>query len=205
MSENLEIPMMTKGLVLFLYLMAAGIGQQPRALTSADYARAEKFMGYNTAPLVLHSGVRPVGLAYDGLWYRSVTAGGSEFVQIDAASGGTRSPLFDHARLAIAISAATGTNYDAAHLPFTDAELSTDGNTLTFNVRARRLKCDLAAGKCVSEAGQAPAARGPAARLDVPSPDKKRTAFLPDYNLWVRDLSSAKEPQPTKDCVEEFA
>ena len=31
----------------------------PRALTAADYARAEQFMTYNTTPLVLHSGVRP--------------------------------------------------------------------------------------------------------------------------------------------------
>src|SRR5258706_11177222 len=27
----------------------------PRALTAADYARAERFMTYNTTPLVLHS------------------------------------------------------------------------------------------------------------------------------------------------------
>ena len=31
----------------------------PRALTAADYARAERFMTYNTTPLVLRSGVRP--------------------------------------------------------------------------------------------------------------------------------------------------
>jgi len=31
----------------------------PRVLTAQDYARAEKFMGYNTNPLVFRSGVRP--------------------------------------------------------------------------------------------------------------------------------------------------
>ena len=37
-------------------------GETPRAFTAADYARAEKFMGYNTTPLVFHSGVRPTWL-----------------------------------------------------------------------------------------------------------------------------------------------
>jgi len=44
----------------------------PRALTTADYARAEKFMPYNTTPLVLHSGVRPAwvqGDSSDRFWY----------------------------------------------------------------------------------------------------------------------------------------
>ena len=42
----------------------------PPALTAADYARAEKFMGYNTTPLVLHGGVRPtwLGAGDDRFW-----------------------------------------------------------------------------------------------------------------------------------------
>ena len=45
----------------------------PRALTAADYARAEKFMTYNTTPLVLHGGVRAdvaAGRSADRFWYR---------------------------------------------------------------------------------------------------------------------------------------
>jgi dipeptidyl-peptidase-4 len=62
----------------------------PRALTAADYARAEKFMTYNTAPLVLHGGVRPTWLPGDPpdrFWYRTTTEKGAETVLIDAASG----------------------------------------------------------------------------------------------------------------------
>src|SRR3712207_8188152 len=33
--------------------------QQPRQLTAQDYARAERFLGANTAPLVTGTGVRP--------------------------------------------------------------------------------------------------------------------------------------------------
>src|SRR4051812_26485745 len=46
-------------------LAAAGAQAQPRALTAADYARAEKFMTYNTTPLVLRSGVRATWLPGD--------------------------------------------------------------------------------------------------------------------------------------------
>src|ERR1700674_2500217 len=57
----------------------------PPAFTAADYARAEKFMAYNTTPLVLHSGVRPtwVGDGDERFWYRVTTEGGGEAVLID--------------------------------------------------------------------------------------------------------------------------
>jgi dipeptidyl-peptidase 4 len=47
--------------------------------------------------------------------------------------------------------------------------------------------------------------RGAAARTDVPSPDGKRTAFVRDHNLWVRDLATKKETQLTTDGIEDFA
>jgi len=58
---------------------------QTRAITAEDYARAEKFMGYNTNTLVLHSGVRPTWLPGDRFWYRVATENGNEFVLIDPA------------------------------------------------------------------------------------------------------------------------
>ena len=36
------------------------------------------------------------------------------------------------------------------------------------------------------------------------SPDKKRAAFIRDYNLWVRDVATGKETQLTKDGVKDF-
>ncbi len=68
------------------------IGAQPRgnaarAMTAADYARAEKFMTWNTTPLVYRSGVRPTWIDGDRFWYRITTPGGSEAILVDAASG----------------------------------------------------------------------------------------------------------------------
>ncbi|OFW08821.1 MAG: peptidase S9 [Acidobacteria bacterium RIFCSPLOWO2_02_FULL_67_36] len=59
----------------------------PAALTAADYARAEKFMGYNTTPLVYRSGVRPTWLPDDRFWYAVTTAAGPETVLVDASKG----------------------------------------------------------------------------------------------------------------------
>ena len=44
--------------------------QSPAALTSVDYARAEKFMNYNTTPLVLGVAGRPELMADGRFWYR---------------------------------------------------------------------------------------------------------------------------------------
>ena len=69
-----------------LNLIAQQQATPPAALTAGDYARAEKFMGYNTTPLVLHSGVHATWLPDDRFWYRTLTEKGSEAVLIDPAS-----------------------------------------------------------------------------------------------------------------------
>src|SRR5690242_12752960 len=100
---------------LFLFVLLAaitGTPQERRVFTTADYARAEKAMGYNTNQLVFRTGVRPNWLPGDRFWYRVTTPEGSEFVMVDAVKG-SRAPAFDHARLAAAISAAAGQTYDA--------------------------------------------------------------------------------------------
>ncbi len=60
---------------------------QQRALTAADYARAERFMNYNTTPLVLRAGVRPNWLDDGRFWYRITTENGSEAFLVDPAKG----------------------------------------------------------------------------------------------------------------------
>ena len=129
------------------------------AVTTGDYARAEKFMGYNTTPLVFGSGVRPNWLSDERFWYRNSTAEGSEFVLVDAARG-TRAPAFDHSKLASALSAAASTSFDAHHLPFTEFDLSADGQTISFNASARRWKCDLQKNQCSGESIPASGVRG---------------------------------------------
>jgi dipeptidyl-peptidase 4 len=67
--------------------------------------------------------------------------------------------------------------------------------------RASKGNCDLPACAAARGGGRG-GGRGGAARTDAPSPDGKRTAFIKDWNLWVRDLASGKETQLTNDGVE---
>src|SRR4030095_1856499 len=84
---------MKYALPLALAITVTVVGQQrpeaPRALTAADYARAERFMTYNTTPLVLRSGVRATWLPDDRFWYRVTTERGSEAVLVDPAAATT--------------------------------------------------------------------------------------------------------------------
>lgn len=202
----------TLKLAALLFLLAVpGIAQETTnaqsALTAADYARAEKWMGYNTNPLVFRAGVRPVWQGDGRFWYRLTTAEGTEFVSVDSVSG-TKTPAFDHAKLAAALSTAANGKWDAHHLPFTDFELSADGQTISVFAQRRRWKCDLTADKCSPEgtapaAGQGGGGRGGAGNA-VTSPDKKRSAFIRDFNLWVRDVATGKETQLTTDGVKDF-
>ena len=72
---------------------------------------------------------------------------------------------------------------------------------------ATKTTCDLPA--CVAAAGGRGGRGGQgggrgAARTDVPSPDGKRTAFIKDWNLWVRDIATGKETQLTTDGIKDF-
>ena len=59
----------------------------PRALTATDYARAERFMSWNTTPLVYRNGVSPTWIADDRFWYRVSTPAGNATILVDPKTG----------------------------------------------------------------------------------------------------------------------
>jgi dipeptidyl-peptidase-4 len=172
----------------------------PRAFTADDYKQAEKFMTYNTRPLVFHE-VRGKWMPEDRYLFRDSGPEGSEFVILDAAHG-SRQPAFDHARLAAALSAAAGETYSAALLPFTTFEFSADGKSISFQLKSQKWACDLEDSKCTAEPKSAKG--GTERSEEAISPDGKSAAFIRDYNLWVRDVTSGKEAQLTTDGVKDF-
>jgi dipeptidyl-peptidase 4 len=199
--------------IRFTFAILSALPALAQQITSADYAHAEKFMGYNTTPLVYGSGVRPNWIAGDRFWFRVTTATGSEFVLVDPARG-TRAPAFDHAKLASTLSAAAGTAYEAQKLPFQDIEYSDDARSVTFNIRDKRWTCAVDGSSCSANDTAARGGRGGrggggrggrgGGGNEMLSPDKKRAAFIRDYNLWVRDAATGQETQVTKDGVKDF-
>jgi dipeptidyl-peptidase-4 len=200
---------------LMLCALALPLASQQRVFTADDYARAEKFMTYNTTPLVLRSGVRPTWLADERFWYRNTIAEGNEFVLVDPVKK-TRQRAFDHAKLAAALSTVAGATYDAYHLPFTDFTMAADNGTISVAVGTARWKCDVMGTKCdpdtsveaiprVARGGRGGGGGGRGGqRIDTPSPDGKLTAFIRDYNLWIREVPGGKETQLTTDGVKDF-
>src|SRR3954470_11065260 len=127
----------------------------PVQVTAADYAHAEAFMTYNTAPLVLRAGVRASWLSSDPgdrFWYRVTTEKGAETILVDPA-------------------------------------------------KASKSACDLPACKAAEREDPA---RGGGGRYGETSPDRTRTAFIRDWNLWVRDVATGRETQLTKDGAKDF-
>ncbi len=192
--------------ILILVAAETGLAQQSGrsavVLTPADYARAEKFMGYNTAALVDRSAIRPNWLPGERFWYRSSTAQQSEFVLVNPADG-TRQTAFDRAKIAAALSTAAGKKFEAARLPFTTFNFAPDGKTISFSAENRGWKCDVGGSQCSEENVSASGSviRNP---NEVLSPDKKRAAFIRDFNLWMRDVATGRETRLTTDGVKDF-
>jgi dipeptidyl aminopeptidase/acylaminoacyl peptidase len=178
-----------------LCLTASATADPSRALSEADYARAERLLPYNTAPLLLHTADNVTWLADGRFCYVTTTPDGRHFLSVDPKRG-TRAPLFDEARLAAALSASSGSHYDGFQLPFRSVELSADGARISFEAASLSWSCDVGGAHCARSA-----ARNPDESL---SPDRKRAVFIRDYNLWVRDVASGEEKPLTSDGVKDF-
>jgi dipeptidyl aminopeptidase/acylaminoacyl peptidase len=185
---------------LVVVLPTIAIAQQSSPpLTAADYARAAQFLATGTRSLVFGASVMPNWLPDDRFWYRNTVAGGTEYVLVDPARR-TRARAFDHDRMAAALSAATDTTYAALVLPITQLEFSADGRSVTVDVRGRRFTCDVGVASCAAADARRPAP----ARNAALSPDGRLTAFIRDWNLWVRDVASGTETRLTTDGVKGF-
>ncbi|UHG93877.1 S9 family peptidase [Spirosoma oryzicola] len=191
-------------------LFASAQAQQRPQLTTTDYQQAQRFLSSNAEQLVDHGSVRPNWFAGDRFWYRDLTAKGSEFILVDPAKG-TRSAAFDHQKLADALSKATGKTYEAAMLPFQSISFSPDGKSVSFQADGKPWLCDLKTYQLTADsAPQKTQPDNDAGRrrggtgIEVLSPDKKRAAYIKEYNLWVRDVQTGTQTQLTTDGVKDF-
>src|SRR5262249_29178603 len=149
------VPIRRSALPALLIVSASLSVAAQQRLTADDYAQAERFMGYNTNPLVLHSAGRPTWVSDQNgerVWYRTTTEQGGEAFIVNAADGVKRT-------------------------------------------------CDLPACRAAADEG---GRGGRPPRVDVRPRDGRRTAFIRDWNLWVRDIASGKESQLTRDGVKDF-
>ena len=193
-------------------------GAQQPVITAKDYENAEKFMSYNTEPFIDAVTVRPNWLPDERFWYQATTAKGTEFILVDPVKK-ARALAFDHQKLAASLSAAAGKTYDAGKLPLQSLGFSADGKTISFTADGKRWKYESVSGTTVADSSPAEAAVaappgggrgrgggggfGGGGNNEVASPDGKRSVFIKDYNLWVKDIASGKQTQLTTDGVKD--
>ena len=191
--------------VIALFVAAPLAAQQPRQLTVEDYQRGERMLAPALAGTMLNVGGPPTWLEDGRFWYRTTTANGLQFIMVDPARG-TRTAAFDQTRLAAGLTTAGGARVDAAQLPLQTFDLSRDGRVLNVTASNRRYTCRLPEYTCAAADTTTPAAqrRFPAPPNSATSPDGRYAAFIREYNLWVKDLTTNQDRQLTNDGVKDF-
>ncbi|HWD38919.1 MAG TPA: prolyl oligopeptidase family serine peptidase [Fimbriimonas sp.] len=136
---------------------------------------------------------------YDGnhqFWYESEGIGGTrKFISVDETTGASK-PLFDHEKMASALSSQLGAKQDASKLPISSMRVEDEGKTLHFNAGGKGFKFDFAT-ETLTSADLVPGPRRrtpepwvqnlwPADKRDVASPDGAWIAHCDGLNVQVK-------------------
>ena len=179
-----------------------------KVLTAQDYQRAESFLSYSTQKYIDKTFTTPNWLYDDRFWYRTLTPQGAEFILIDPAKK-KRSAAFDADKLAAAISSVTKQQVKASTLPFNSFTYSDDNNSIIFRINGQTWRADLQNYSITKDTSAQVNSRGQGFRrrnnsMEVFSPDGTKSAYIKDWNLWMRDAKTGKETQLTKDGIKDF-
>ena len=185
------------------------IAQQKQVLTDKDYENAERFLSYNTGPLVDNGPVNPNWLPGESFWFRNLNAKGSEFILVNPIKK-TVLPAFDHQKLAIGLNSLLGKTYTENNLPFQFFSFSDNNSAITFKVDEKLWKCDLKTyqiiGDTARQLAQGPKRIGRRIRPDaeIISPDGSKAAFIRKFNLWVKNIKTGALTQLTTDGIKDY-
>src|SRR5207245_8207607 len=80
-------------------------------------------------------------------WYRKSVKGGNEFVLVDAETL-IKKPAFDHEKLAVSLSTATGKKYTPVTLPFMTLSFVDNEQAIEFVAETARWRSDLSEYRC---------------------------------------------------------
>ncbi len=161
--------------------------------TASDYRHAEEFLPGNLQKTVYVADVFPnwIGRS-DRFWYLKMGPAGTEFMLVDAQKN-TLGPAFDQARLAEALSHATGRSYRANHLPFYFFHYVNEGAGIDFEIGQTEWACTLSNYECRRQPERA--------RYESLSPNGEWAAFVRNHNLYVRHVSTGAVVQLTYNGV----
>ena len=183
---------------LFLCIPLPVLGQIQ--ITEEDYARAEQQLSQSVSKMVYHRMVNPNWLADEAFWYQHEAPGSVRYMYVDPDAGVHR-PLFDHNRLAGALSEVLQADISAVQLSLSRLEVT--GTSMSFNMGENAVSCEIETYAC-TVMDRPKAAGNTVPRMSVVSPDGKLAAFRRDNNLWVHEIATGSETQLTFDGEEDF-
>lgn len=224
-SANGSVPRALRRAVLALLVLALPAAGQGR-VNQANWTLAERFSPDALRSLVNTQTVAPNWIEKtDSAWYYWKDAAGARFMLVQPKTR-TKAPLFDHERVAAALSAEGGKPYDAKDLPFTRVTFRKDLQGIYFLVDSIRYEYDLR-GQALTRMGPVPrdslailrggggrggGGRGGAFGIGAGgpdfrnfSPDSTAFAFARDHNLFVVEVATGDTVQVSTDGVKDYS
>jgi dipeptidyl aminopeptidase/acylaminoacyl peptidase len=176
-------------------------------ITAADYKRADDLALQITGKF-FNGSVRPVWIGETSNFvYENTTPDGTEYYIIDCDSG-TKKKAFDQQKFALSFEAVLGRKVEPRKLPIKDLIFSDKLGSFAFVCDDYNWLCNLRDYKIVKREKVNERVRqnswdwGFRDELEnapVISPDKKWTAFIKNYNVYIKSNSDSKEYQLSRD------
>lgn len=173
-----------KGLLLILLMVPSVFGFAQDEISIEDYERAVGFTSQNLYnKKVFNLSIQPNWFADNsGLWYVHHSPEGKQYLKINLPER-SKSPLFDHEKLAGSLSEILGDEIKSDNLPIgnivykhpTELEISVRGKNYLLNTSSYTLE-------------ELPEARPN--RKEKASPDQKWVAYTKDYNLFIKSAET---------------
>ena len=175
--------------------------------TADDYKRADSLFSV-TSGKVYYGNVKPVWVGNEGNFlYENYTPSGTEFVMVNTASR-TKKPAFDQERFASALEAVSGNKIDPKKLAIKNIIFSERPGGFSFIYDGYNWLCNLRNYRIMRRARVVDPPPGVSwdwgfrdelVNPPVESPDKKWTALIKNYNVFIKSNEDKKEFQLSYD------
>ena len=184
-------------------LLLAGAGTLVAQGTVEDYKRAYSLRGKFTNDKVYYSGVSPrwIGDTHS-FWYVRHTPEGNRYVKVDADKQ-TRTDLFNHEKLATALTKSVGREVDSKKLNLQSLSVNERLDTIRFQHEGKNFVFAVKKNNLKEEGRVYRSQRGAQRHWmevddekggrPVVSPDGKHEAFIKNDNIYIRNRASGRE------------
>ena len=181
--------------LLFVILMISCTNSpEKKLLTEDDYKKATAHMNYDLNKLISNKIAMTKWLDQDLFFYSKSVDKGEAYMLVNPETK-EKNIAFDLVKLTASLSAKLDTIFNAEDVSLKNVDYLTATNSIIFDFNRKSYTCSL--GDYVISDFEKEQQK--TSRNDHVSPDKKLAAYIYNYNLWVKDLSSDTKTQLTFD------